>query len=543
MEEHDGAFEGYRLLERLRGGSTPGIWKAQRIDDGATVVLKVFDVADAARAEREAEITATVAHPHVVAPLGSAVSATAVAVVLPWYPAGSLADLIAARRRLRWAEALTVLIPLADALAAAHERGFVHGDVSLANVLFDSVGRPLLGDFGAARAAAETGAEVYATACDVAPEIVRGAVPGPHSDLFSLGSVALACLTGRSAWFADDLQDVLIQSTAGQWPDLDEQMAPAVLRVLVRRLLAPEPADRGSAAALAVELRRVGQPEPVELVPHSAFGAPAAIRAATTVRPDAVRPPAADWRPPPGPGRARLRAAALRARRLAAAVGGHLSWRGAMAAAAVAALASGALLFGWSSAGTSAGQAAPGAAGVVIDRSGAPDPGDDVPDPVVDGSAAPGADADASPVAAAEAVEPDPGSAEGSASDDDWLRVMTGLDAARAAALVARDESLLADVYVPGAQGRMVDAARIAAMRAAGVHVKAATHTVNSVALVDLRPDGGVTLQVTESQASATIYDEGDVLLGSTEAVPETTRLVRLEPAEGGFRIDRIETR
>ena len=51
----------------------------------------------------------------------------------------------------------------------------------------------------------------------------------PAADVFSLGSVALFCLTGRSAWPADDPADVLIQSAAGLWPDLPDDAGPAGL--------------------------------------------------------------------------------------------------------------------------------------------------------------------------------------------------------------------------------------------------------------------------------------------------------------------------
>ena len=68
-----------------------------------------------------------------------------------------------------------MLLPIASALATAHERGVVHGDVAPANILFDATGRPLLADLGAARAAVELGAPVSATPTHVAPEVARGA--------------------------------------------------------------------------------------------------------------------------------------------------------------------------------------------------------------------------------------------------------------------------------------------------------------------------------------------------------------------------------
>ncbi len=115
-----------------------------------------------------------------------------------------------------------MLLPIAAAVATAHERGVVHGDLSPANILFDAAGRPVLADLGAARAAGELGEPVSATPGYVAPEVARGAPLTAAADLFSLGAVALHCLTGRPAWNADDLRDVVIQSTIGQWPDPED---------------------------------------------------------------------------------------------------------------------------------------------------------------------------------------------------------------------------------------------------------------------------------------------------------------------------------
>jgi len=307
------ALPGYRIVESLapaaRGdGSTgrrgadgagrapggparAGVWRAVRLADGASVALKVFGPDQWDRAQREADLARTVDHPHVLPVLDVAAGPDAVALVLPLATGGSLAGLLSVRLRLRWAEVLTVLIPVADALAAAHERDIVHGDLSAANVLLQGDGRPMLADLGAARAAGELGGLVAATPTDVAPETARGEGPTPAADLFSLGSVALHSLCGRPAWPAQDLQDVLICSATGQWPDPDDLMGPPELLAIIRRLLDPDPRSRGSAAQVAVELRRVGEPEPVELVTHRSDGSVSGPAPATMVRPDAARPP------------------------------------------------------------------------------------------------------------------------------------------------------------------------------------------------------------------------------------------------------------
>lgn len=532
------------LRRRAAGAVTAGdIWTASRARDDAVVAVKLFpvgsgesgdsaglaDLADpmdpadpAGRAEREAEICRAVAHPHVLAVQEVVHGSDLIALVMPAMDGGSLADLLAARGRLPWPEALTVLTPLADALAAAHERGYVHGDISPGNILFDRAGRPVLADFGAARAAAETGTPVAVTPMHVAPEIVRGALPDARSDLFSVGSVALCCLTGRPAWPADDLDDVLVQSVAGQWPDLEDHMAPPALCAVVRRLLAAEPADRGSAAALAVHLRDVGRPSPVLLAPVG--GDPAAVPA-TVVRPDAIRPPGRRV-----PARTdRLPRWWRRRRHAAGAVSGEVSGPafgpvlGAVAAGALVIAAAAAAGWWWSSAGQSRPMlAAPSVAAA-----------DETGGSMMNETVAVAADSTGA-VAAATAHEAAP-----PIGDPDWLAVVAALDRARSAAFVALDPSLLSQVYTADSSARSDDERRIAALRDAGYHPSGAAHDLRSVVVREITGDQLV-LDVTAALPASVIRDDDGTPIGRTPMSPLGTSRMVLAKGDDGFRIMEI---
>jgi hypothetical protein len=191
-----------------------------------------------------------------------------IALVAPWPAGGLLGDLLARRGQLSVGETLTVLIPVASALAAAHSAGIRHGGVCPQDIWFDDFGRPLLGPLAVSRAVAAENGGLPARSRDVAPEVVRGeAVRGGPitvaADVFSLGSVALACLTGRSAWPADEAADVLVQSAAGLWPDPPDAAGPAELIALVRDMLDAAPNRRPSAATVAGRLSRLGGAEPL----------------------------------------------------------------------------------------------------------------------------------------------------------------------------------------------------------------------------------------------------------------------------------------
>lgn len=255
----------YEATELIGTGGSAQVWRGRRSSTGAAVAIKIFPPGRLPAVRREAALAAAVDHPHVVAVLDVVADTERAALITEYADGGDLATLLDRRGTLSQGETLTVLLPLAAALATAHERHIVHGDVSTRNVLFDRAGRPLLADLGAGRASAELGLEVSATAPDTAPELARGGPPTAATDMFSLGSIALACLTGLHAWPADDLRDVMIQAAAGQWPDLpDEVASPALVRA-VRTLLAKDPDDRPGAASLVMDLRAAGRPEPVDL--------------------------------------------------------------------------------------------------------------------------------------------------------------------------------------------------------------------------------------------------------------------------------------
>lgn len=255
----------YRAVELVGSGSTAQVWVGVRCSNGVQVAIKEFPPEELPAARREAALAAAVDHPHVVTVLDVVGDDQRAALITEFAVGGDLSDLLSRRGRLTPAETLTVLLPLAAALATAHEREIVHGDLSAANVVFDGAGRPLLADLGAGRAAAESGRPVTATPCDAAPELARGGPPTPSTDIFSLGSLALACLTGRHAWPADDLHDVVIQAAAGQWPDPDDSAGPPGLIGAVRAMLEHDPERRPRAASLVMDLRSAGRPEPLDL--------------------------------------------------------------------------------------------------------------------------------------------------------------------------------------------------------------------------------------------------------------------------------------
>ncbi|RMG17362.1 MAG: serine/threonine protein kinase, partial [Planctomycetota bacterium] len=233
---------------------------------------------------REAELSARLAHPGIVRVHTLACgSAGELDLVLELVEGVSLA----ARLRsgsLAPGEAALLAENLARALAHAHARGVLHRDLKPSNVLLRAEdGAPTLTDFGLARELAEhrerltrTGEVLGSPAC-MAPEQAAGELArvGPATDVYGLGAVLFAALTGRPPFAGKNLYSLLRQVLEAP-PPRPSALVPSVPRALdavCLRCLAKAPEDRyPTAAALAEDLARVRRGEPTRaeaLAPES----------------------------------------------------------------------------------------------------------------------------------------------------------------------------------------------------------------------------------------------------------------------------------
>jgi serine/threonine protein kinase len=173
-------------------------------------------------------------------------------------------------------EAARLVLLLARAVQAAHQKGIIHLDLKPANVLLASpadepalntaYGCPKITDFGLAKLEHDpegptASGPVQGTPCYMAPEQTTGKthVVGPPADLYALGALLYELLTGQPPFLGDGLFDTLEQ-VRRQPPTPVRQLqpeVPAALEAICLRCLEKQPADRyPSAAALADELGR-----------------------------------------------------------------------------------------------------------------------------------------------------------------------------------------------------------------------------------------------------------------------------------------------
>ena len=170
-----------------------------------------------------------------------------------------------------WRQVVTLLVGIADALAAAHDAGIMHRDVKPANILITKSGYAKLADFGLAKLDVPVSAEgetraavqdptrpghVVGTVPYMSPEQAAGKPVDTRSDIFSFGLVLYELLSRRRAFAGKTDLDTLHAIAHDEPAPLPADL-PVGLRLLVEKALEKDPADRfQSMRELVVDLRR-----------------------------------------------------------------------------------------------------------------------------------------------------------------------------------------------------------------------------------------------------------------------------------------------
>ncbi len=220
-------------------------------------------------------------HPHIVRVIEVVQDGDGLALVMQHAPGGSLRDLLAERGRLTPGQVVAVAAPVADALASAHRRGVLHGDVTPANVLFTSDGEPLLTDFGVARTlGAHTSELVSGTAAYVDPELLDGAPPEPRADVYSLGVLCYHALAGQPPYTGPALLAVARAADAGDHRPLGEVPGvPPALALVVEQAMDRRPERRFAGADELARALRATVPAGEVRLPGPAVGPAGAVGA------------------------------------------------------------------------------------------------------------------------------------------------------------------------------------------------------------------------------------------------------------------------
>ncbi|MBS1694471.1 MAG: protein kinase [Actinobacteria bacterium] len=185
-------------------------------------------------------------------------------IVMPYYPAGSLAERLRRSGRIAWPDALRIGVKLAGALETAHRAGTLHRDIKPGNVLVNEYGEPQLSDFGIARIAGgyETATGFFTgTIAYTAPEVLAGAPPTVESDVYSLGATIYALIAGTAAHERKSGEEVVahyLRISSTPIPDLRTLGIPHDVCTAIEKAMSLDPAERqGSAADFGHDLQAV----------------------------------------------------------------------------------------------------------------------------------------------------------------------------------------------------------------------------------------------------------------------------------------------
>jgi serine/threonine-protein kinase len=248
----------YRIVRLLGRGGMGAVYLARDLALDREVAIKVLKTDSSAREvqeqlRREARTAARLSHPNIV-PLHAFGEVEGMPYFVMGYVRGeSLAARLRRDGRLPEEDARRILADLADALQHAHRQGVVHRDVKPDNVLLDDEsGRALLTDFGVARAlgGSETltaAGKVVGTPSYMSPEQAAGRADlDGRSDIYSLGVMAYAMLSGRLPFEGKTAADVLTKHLTQPPPPL-RPLAPTLpdtTVAAVERCLAKDPGRR-----------------------------------------------------------------------------------------------------------------------------------------------------------------------------------------------------------------------------------------------------------------------------------------------------------
>lgn len=200
----------YRIESLVARGGMATVYLANDLRLRRSVAVKVMHASLAEdpefvhRFEREAHAAAQLTNPHVVAvhDQGKDANTGVVYLVMEYVQGRTVRDIMAARGALTETQALAIVDPVLQALAAAHDAGFVHRDVKPENVIISDDGRIKVTDFGLARAivasplSAATQGVLIGTVAYLSPEQVNRGFADARSDVYGAGVLLYELLTG-----------------------------------------------------------------------------------------------------------------------------------------------------------------------------------------------------------------------------------------------------------------------------------------------------------------------------------------------------------
>ena len=241
----------FRLIRRLGSGGLGEVWLAEDVREGRETALKLLgskfcrEPSHVELFRREFSLAQSLVHPAIVRPEDFFSADSGHFFTMPVMPGGH----IGASPGAPWSESVRRLLPLCDALAYAHRKGVVHGDIKPQNILLDESNAACLTDFGAAHIPEGPGAKRIrrpgGTLAYMSPQQLEGRPAQVSDDVYALGCGCYELFCGFPP-YAPDISEERVRSgklAAPEAPDGSPQL-PKALCELVMAMLARDRARR-----------------------------------------------------------------------------------------------------------------------------------------------------------------------------------------------------------------------------------------------------------------------------------------------------------
>jgi serine/threonine-protein kinase len=270
----------YHLDREIARGGMGVVYRAWDPELRRAVAIKLIkddDAHAASRLRREAQTAAALRHPNIVGVYEVGESDGRPFIAMDFIDGPTLRQALPSMNARR---AVEILEQVALAVHHAHGARIVHRDLKPENILIDPTGRPVVTDFGLARVEGghrlTSSGVAVGTPLYMAPEQVLGEVEriGPRTDVYSIGVMLYEALAGAVPYQGLTAAEIFMKIVDGEAPRPSQSRARVDrdLETIALMAMAPEPEQRyGSAQALAADLRRWLNGEPIVARPESAL--------------------------------------------------------------------------------------------------------------------------------------------------------------------------------------------------------------------------------------------------------------------------------
>src|SRR4051812_47853131 len=260
-----------------------------------------------ARFIREARSAARLSHPGVVAVFDQGEDDGLLYLAMEYLQGRTLREVLGELGVLTPGEALDVVEPALEALAAAHAAGIVHRDIKPENVILTDDGRIKVADFGLARAASaatSSSGVLLGTVAYLAPELVARGIADARADVYASGIMLFEMLTGRQPFTGEMPAQIAfrhvhedVPAPSSLVPYLPEELD-VLTRLATSRDADARPADATAMLGLTRGVRRQLTTEVLDRVPeHASSGASTVVNNPGGVEPTEVVGPPGGYRP------------------------------------------------------------------------------------------------------------------------------------------------------------------------------------------------------------------------------------------------------